>query len=62
MKNHKNIWLNSFNLTLVDREYSAIVYGHMIAGGTVDEPIGRDPKDRVKQAVSTSGKRSDNSL
>ncbi|MDA8872144.1 23S rRNA pseudouridine(1911/1915/1917) synthase RluD, partial [Candidatus Thioglobus sp.] len=41
---------------LVDREYSAIVYGHMIAGGTVDEPIGRDPKDRVKQAVSESGK------
>ena len=42
---------------LVDREYSAIVYGHMIAGGTVDEPIGRDPKDRVKQAVSTNGKK-----
>ena len=41
---------------LVDREYSAIVYGHMIAGGTVDEPIGRDPKDRVKQAVSMRGK------
>ena len=40
----------------VDREYSAIVYGHMIAGGTVDEPIGRDSKDRVKQAVSMSGK------
>jgi 23S rRNA pseudouridine1911/1915/1917 synthase len=28
----------------------------MIAGGTVDEPLGRDPKDRVKQAVSMSGK------
>jgi len=41
---------------LVDREYSAIVYGHMIAGGTVDEAIGRDPKDRVKQAVLSSGK------
>ena len=41
---------------LVDREYSAIVYGHMIAGGTVDEPIGRDPKDRVKQTVLSSGK------
>jgi len=40
----------------VDREYSAIVYGHMIAGGTVDEPIGRDPKDRVKQAVLMNGK------
>ena len=40
----------------IDREYSAIVYGHMIAGGTVDEPIGRDSRDRVKQAVSQSGK------
>ena len=40
----------------VHREYSAIVYGHMIAGGTIDEPIGRDSKDRVKQAVSMSGK------
>ena len=40
----------------IQREYSAIVYGHMIAGGTVDEPIGRDPKDRVKQAVLMSGK------
>ena len=41
---------------LVDREYSAIVYGHMIAGGRVEEPIGRDPRDRVKQAVLMSGK------
>ena len=40
----------------VSREYSALVYGHMIAGGTIDEPIGRDPKDRVKQAVLMSGK------
>jgi len=41
---------------LVDREYSAIVYGYMIAGGTVDEPIGRDSRDRVKQAVLVNGK------
>ena len=40
----------------VKREYSAIVYGHMISGGTIDEPIGRHPKDRVKQAVISSGK------
>ena len=40
----------------IDREYSAVVYSHMIAGGMVDEPIGRDSKDRVKQTVSTSGK------
>ena len=40
----------------VRREYSAIVYGHMISGGTVNEPIGRDPKDRIKQAVTSIGK------
>ncbi len=40
----------------VSREYSAIVYGHMISGGTVDMPIGRDPKDRIKQAVIDTGK------
>ena len=40
----------------VSREYSAIVYGHMISGGTVDEPIGRDGRDRLKQAVVESGK------
>ena len=40
----------------VVREYSAIVYGHMISGGSINEPIGRDPKDRIKQAVSSNGK------
>ena len=40
----------------VVREYSAIVYGHMISGGSVNDPIGRDPKDRTKQAVSSNGK------
>jgi len=40
----------------VEREYSAIVYGHMISGGTVNEPIGRDPKERVKQSVRIHGK------
>ena len=41
---------------LVEREYSAIVYGHMISGGTASEPIGRDPKDRIKQSVRVNGK------
>ena len=40
----------------VEREYSAIVYGHMISGGTVNESIGRDPKDRIKQSVRINGK------
>ncbi|MDB2590477.1 23S rRNA pseudouridine(1911/1915/1917) synthase RluD [Candidatus Thioglobus sp.] len=39
----------------VSREYSAIVYGHMISGGSVDAPIGRDPKDRIRQAVVEEG-------
>ena len=39
----------------VSREYSAIVYGHMISGGTIDAPIGRDPKDRIRQAVVEEG-------
>ncbi len=41
---------------LVEREYSAIVYGHMISGGTVNEPIARDSRDRIKQAISNGGK------
>ncbi len=40
----------------VSREYSAIVYGHMVAGGTIDKPINRDTKNRVKQAVSSDGR------
>ena len=28
----------------------------MIAGGTINEPLGRDHKDRVKQAVTRNGK------
>ena len=35
----------------VHRQYAAVVYGEMIAGGKVDEPIGRHPHDRLKQAV-----------
>ena len=30
----------------------------MISGGTVNEPIGRHPKDRVKQSVTSKGKES----
>jgi len=40
----------------VSREYSAIVYGSMVTGGMVDEPIGRDSANRQKQAVTKGGK------
>lgn len=40
----------------VSREYDAIVVGAMTAGGKVDAPIGRHPKDRQRQAVTEAGK------
>ncbi|MEJ5035565.1 23S rRNA pseudouridine(1911/1915/1917) synthase RluD [Acinetobacter johnsonii] len=40
----------------VYRVYDLIVYGNVIAGGTVDEPIKRHPVDRVKMAVLPGGK------
>ena len=38
------------------REYDAIVQGTLIAGGTIDEPIGRHPRDRLKMAVVHDGR------
>ena len=55
LKSQKNL-VEQLQNHSVSREYSAIVYGHMISGGSVNDPIGRDPKDRIKQAVSSNGK------
>lgn len=35
----------------VRREYDALVQGTLVAGGTVNAPIGRHPNDRIKMAV-----------
>jgi 23S rRNA pseudouridine1911/1915/1917 synthase len=40
----------------VHRQYAAIVYGAMVAGGRVDAAIGRHPHDRLKQAVREDGR------
>ena len=40
----------------ISREYEAVVIGTMVAGGTVDEPIGRHPTKRTNMAVRESGK------
>ena len=40
----------------VHRQYVAIVYGKMVAGGRVNAPIGRHPRDRLKQAVREDGR------
>lgn len=39
----------------VHREYDAVVLGVPTGGGTVDEPIGRHPRQRVKMAVAQIG-------
>ncbi len=38
------------------REYVALVEGVLIAGGTVEAPIGRHHRDRTRMAVSARGK------
>ncbi len=40
----------------VKREYEAVVVGELLAGGTVDAPIGRHPVDRKRMAVVENGK------
>ncbi|WJG08404.1 23S rRNA pseudouridine(1911/1915/1917) synthase RluD [Aliiglaciecola sp. LCG003] len=40
----------------ISREYEAVVYGTMVAGGVVDAPIGRHPTKRTSMAIRESGK------
>jgi 23S rRNA pseudouridine1911/1915/1917 synthase len=40
----------------IQRHYLTIVCGHLTAGGTIDAPIGRHRKDRLKMAVIATGK------
>ncbi len=40
----------------VGREYLAVVVGTFTAGGQVDAPIGRHPRDRLRMAVREGGK------
>lgn len=41
----------------IHREYLALVCGRLIAGGRVNQPIGRHPGDRVRMAVRPDGRR-----
>lgn len=40
----------------VVREYQAVIHGVLTSGGTVDQPIGRHPRDRIKMAVRENGR------
>jgi 23S rRNA pseudouridine1911/1915/1917 synthase len=39
----------------VHRQYLAVAFGRMVAGGTVHAPIGRHPNDRIRMAVLREG-------
>ncbi|MDT8406489.1 MAG: 23S rRNA pseudouridine(1911/1915/1917) synthase RluD [Methylococcales bacterium] len=41
---------------LFQREYLALVRGEVIAGGTIDQPLGRHPVERKRFAVRADGK------
>jgi 23S rRNA pseudouridine1911/1915/1917 synthase len=41
----------------IERRYLALVWGEMITGGHVDEPLGRHPVDRRRQVVRADGRR-----
>lgn len=48
--------VNQLQTRQMGRQYEAVVYGVMVAGGSVDEPIGRHPVDRKRMAVVRNGK------
>lgn len=52
---HKSL-VEQLQARSVHREYVALVQSRVTAGGTVDAPIGRHPRDRLRMAVVESGK------
>ncbi|HEU0196857.1 MAG TPA: 23S rRNA pseudouridine(1911/1915/1917) synthase RluD [Nevskiaceae bacterium] len=41
----------------IHRQYDTIVVGTLVAGSTIDAPIGRDPRHRTRMAVVAGGRR-----
>lgn len=52
---HTNL-VEQLQARTVSRTYEAVVWGLFLAGGTIEKPIGRHPRERIKMAVVTSGK------
>ena len=40
----------------IQREYRAVARGCLVAGGTIDEPLGRHSRDRLRMAVRRGGR------
>ena len=50
-------WLvNELKCHNVERQYECLIYGQLIAGGTIEQPIGRNPRNRLQMAVVANGK------
>ena len=52
---HKSL-VEQLQARTVHRTYIALVHGALTAGGTIDAPLGRHPRDRLRMAVVESGK------
>ncbi len=55
LKAHKSL-VEQLQARTVKRRYLALVQGLVVAGGTIDAPIGRHPVDRKRFAVTPTGK------
>lgn len=55
LRAHKHL-VEALQQRTVTREYQAIVQGVITAGGSVDAPIGRHARDRVRMCVRNDGK------
>ena len=53
-KSHQSL-IDQLQARTVGREYTALVQGELIAGGEINTPIGRHPKNRKKMAVVRHG-------
>lgn len=51
-----NYLVNQIQKHEVVREYQAVIHGVLTSGGTVDQPIGRHPRDRIRMAVRENGR------
>jgi 23S rRNA pseudouridine1911/1915/1917 synthase len=55
LKAHKSL-VEQLQARRVHREYRALATGSLVAGGTVDAPVGRHPTQRTRMAVISDGR------
>lgn len=55
LKSHKSL-IEQLQARTVHREYIAVINGVLTAGGTVDQPIARDVRERKRMAIREEGK------